>query len=515
VRWLLRAFKHLEESTRIGLADCFGYLYQEEEAVIHRKYLALPYLIRQLQDDRPTVQAAAARALANAERYRAVQPLLDRLADPSQAVRAEAARALGLIREGKAMSALLDTLQAPGQGPAVYAQALIALKRLDLPGFGAAQRDFVAGTGRFAAVASELRLGAVRFALEHKDDGIVLDQDELARLAEGWAKQALPGLLREDAAPAAAALAEVLALNPPPAGLELLSALARHDHPQPRAVAFAALLRLDPAGRTRRAGTGLADPALAVRLAVLRVLADAAPQAADPPDTALLRALDAPETKLAAIAVLARMGGKETAKRLAALAADPSESAETVVAALEALAARPAIPATLPEAVYAHADARVRAAAFHAWAVREPGSAAAEQVPARFAAAFADGDESVQRAACQALLRRQEAWAAREAESRLAAAKTGAALRACLLERHKVSLASPAGQQLTKAALAKDESGRILWLPSLLDSADPAAEGLAWRLLQDAGEGPRIRMAAAMALAARHGAEVLERLQRR
>ncbi|MCX7113632.1 MAG: HEAT repeat domain-containing protein [Proteobacteria bacterium] len=132
---------------------------------------------------------AAAKALANAERYRAVQPLMNKLTEDNLEVRAEAIRALGLIREGKAMPAILATLQSPAQSPAVYAQALIALKRLAIPGFATIQHDFVFGTRHFEAIAAENRLDAVRFVLADKDDGIVLNQDDLTDLVINWAKR--------------------------------------------------------------------------------------------------------------------------------------------------------------------------------------------------------------------------------------------------------------------------------------------------------------------------------------
>ena len=74
-RWLLRLFAHPDASVRAALADCFAHYFHEEEAVVHRKYLALPYLIEALSDEDERVQVAAARALGNAERFRGVRPL--------------------------------------------------------------------------------------------------------------------------------------------------------------------------------------------------------------------------------------------------------------------------------------------------------------------------------------------------------------------------------------------------------------------------------------------------------
>ena len=48
VRWLLRMFADPAPEVLCALTDAFAYYYREEEAVIQRKYLAVPYLIRAL-----------------------------------------------------------------------------------------------------------------------------------------------------------------------------------------------------------------------------------------------------------------------------------------------------------------------------------------------------------------------------------------------------------------------------------------------------------------------------------
>ncbi|MFZ4701263.1 MAG: HEAT repeat domain-containing protein, partial [Candidatus Methylumidiphilus sp.] len=260
VRWMLRAFNSPEESVRVKLADCFGYFYQEEEAVIHRKYLALPYLIKLLNETKPSVQIASARALANAERYRAVQPLINKLTDNNLEVRAESIRALGLIREGKAMSPIFAALQSPTQNPAVYAQALIALKRLAIPEFSNIQHDFIFGTGYFEAITKGNRLDTVRLAIENKDDGIVLNQDDLVDSVANWAKQSLPTMLQEDKEENAIKLISVLQLNPRPESLDILQALKTNENPAIRAKALVALIGQDQKSQNQIINAGLSDP---------------------------------------------------------------------------------------------------------------------------------------------------------------------------------------------------------------------------------------------------------------
>ncbi len=512
VRWMLRAFNSPEESVRVKLAECFGYFYQEEEAVIHRKYLALPYLIKLLDDPKPSVQIAAAKALANAERYRAVQPLMNKLTEDNLEVRAEAIRALGLIREGKAMPAILATLQSPAQSPAVYAHALIALKRLAIPGFATIQHDFVLATGHFEEIAAENRLDAVRFVLADKDDGIVLNQDELADLVINWAKQALPDILKEGHEETADKLISVLQPNPRPETVDVLQALKNHENPAVRANALVALAVQGQKSQYQSINAGLADPVVQVRLSMLTAL-DKMERIENLPEKPLLHSLDSPETRLAAIKVLSRVDTKESTARLLSIATNPTESPETVEAALTALSKHKSTPVELPDSLFAHPEPLVRKAAFLFWASRQPGFMATEQLPERFTAALEDKDDPIQLAACQALLDRHEAWAVREVENRLAEPKTSAVIRVCLLERHKVSLDSPAGLQLKKLAMSKADPLLSQWLENLLDSPDPATEKFAWQLLQDKSEGPRIRMIAAKSLASRHGPEVLQRLR--
>ncbi len=132
-RWLLRMFDDPDPRVRRALAQMYAFFFREEEAMVHRKHLAVPYLIRMLDDSDQEVRLAAILALGEAENIRGVNPLIALLDDTNLAVRAEAARALGRIRERDAAPALIGVVQSSGQPPEVKAQALIALKRLSEP----------------------------------------------------------------------------------------------------------------------------------------------------------------------------------------------------------------------------------------------------------------------------------------------------------------------------------------------------------------------------------------------
>lgn len=183
VRWLLRVFSHKDSAVKIELADCFAYFFQEEEAVVYRKYLAVPYLIRLLDDPDPNVRIAAARALGQAERFRGVHSLLDHLSDPEASVRAEIVRTLGLIRQAKVLPKLTDLVSDRGQSVHVIANTFIALKRLGNDGALKLLESFLIGEDGFEKVALEKRLEVFADLLAQDDEVTVFDAQQLKRLA--------------------------------------------------------------------------------------------------------------------------------------------------------------------------------------------------------------------------------------------------------------------------------------------------------------------------------------------
>ncbi len=194
VRWLLRLFSHKDSAVKIELADCFAYFFQEEEAVVYRKYLAVPYLIRLLDDPDPNVRVAAARALGQAERFRGMHSLLDHLTDPAASVRAEIVRTLGLIRQAKALPKLTDMLSDNGQSVHVIANTFIALKRLGDDGALKLLQSFLMGEDGFESVPLEERLAVFADLLAQEDDVTVFDAQQLNRLARVAFEKFLPAV---------------------------------------------------------------------------------------------------------------------------------------------------------------------------------------------------------------------------------------------------------------------------------------------------------------------------------
>lgn len=183
VRWLLRLFSHQEPAVKIAVADCFGFFFQEEEAVVHRKYLAVPYLIRLLDDAEPKVRIAAARALAGAERFRGVHSLLDHLDDPDPAARAEFVRSLGLIRQAQALPELQRLVSNAHQSAHAMANSFIALKRLGDETVLKTLTAFVMGQDGFGAVPLEKRLDVFADLWAQDNEVAVFDPEQLKQLA--------------------------------------------------------------------------------------------------------------------------------------------------------------------------------------------------------------------------------------------------------------------------------------------------------------------------------------------
>lgn len=183
IRWLLRLFSHKQPAVKIALADCFAFFFQEEEAVVYRKYLAVPYLIRLLDDSEPEVRSAAARALANAERFRGMHSLLDHLNEPNSSVRAEIVRSLGLIRQGQALPALKHLLSDKTQSAQVITNTFIALKRLGDETVSKTVESFVMARAGFEDILLEKRLDVLADLLSYGDEAALFDPEQLKRLA--------------------------------------------------------------------------------------------------------------------------------------------------------------------------------------------------------------------------------------------------------------------------------------------------------------------------------------------
>jgi len=132
--WLLPLLHDSNQQVQCAVAETFEHFFNEEEAVTHRKKLAISPLIKLLESGSPPTQICAANALAAAENKRAIVPLLNSATKAKGIkVRNASIRALGLIRDTSVNKKLISLVQNPDSDATTTASALIALKRLDEP----------------------------------------------------------------------------------------------------------------------------------------------------------------------------------------------------------------------------------------------------------------------------------------------------------------------------------------------------------------------------------------------
>lgn len=129
-RWLLRLLNSRDPKIFCQTADAYAYFFNEEEAMILSKPLAIAELIHALDDNNSEIQTCAARALGEAENYRAAAPLKSLLQQENNLVKGESIKSIGQIRETGLINDLVDTVKSKNQPVVAKYQAIIALKRL-------------------------------------------------------------------------------------------------------------------------------------------------------------------------------------------------------------------------------------------------------------------------------------------------------------------------------------------------------------------------------------------------
>lgn len=273
VRWLLRLFSHSEPLVKVALARCFEFFFQEEEAVVHRKYLAVPHLIRLLDDPAPEVRAAAARALASAERYRGLHSLVDHLGDPDPTTRGEIVRTLGLIRQRHAVPDLRRLLTDTNQPANVVANAFIALKRLDEQAISEVLKNMVLGEGHYSNVPAVKRLDILAELLKQTEESTAFDKASLKAVSDtAFAVFGKTGRPRSGMAPDLLRWIHIRQHFIDDETLAWLDRLSRNESTEIRAAAYEALLTIKEIDRASIVHRALADKEEAVRqLAATRV----------------------------------------------------------------------------------------------------------------------------------------------------------------------------------------------------------------------------------------------------
>jgi hypothetical protein len=132
INWLIPLLNDIEPIIQCEIANTFEFYFDEEEAVTHRKLLALSPLIKKLESTNDDVKVCIINALARAENKRAALPLMQ-LATTSDnpIVQSASIRALGLIRDKVAIKLLVEVTSNVKSDGQVIASGLIALKRLN------------------------------------------------------------------------------------------------------------------------------------------------------------------------------------------------------------------------------------------------------------------------------------------------------------------------------------------------------------------------------------------------
>jgi HEAT repeat protein len=406
VRYLLRMFGHSSAVVRQRAADCFtNYFqaFQEQQAVIHRKYLAVPYLAALLADPDVNVRIAAARALGASEKFRGVPPLIDALGDADVRLRDEAVRALGLIRDRYALSALLKLLADPNLEASTYAELFIALKRLDYDGLDKALAEFGGGRGEFSHVRPERRLAAFVDVLE-SSEGVVLPREKIQSLARAGFEA---GAHNDEIAVLFARLAAISGISR--AVTSLMPLTARAD-PRVRSAAYLARFKLDPENRLAVVGAALRDPETSVRSAMLRRVAE---EQVRLPDSMLTEVLQHEETRLAALNAVRGIASDATAQLLTGWVEDETASKDIRLAALQALS-RSGRPWAPTEAWFRTASDDLRIATLACEARTLPAIYVSRSAPPFLQRYLRTRSATVRRAAFDFLLTREELWAKQE-----------------------------------------------------------------------------------------------------
>jgi HEAT repeat protein len=402
-RFLLRMFAHRAAAVRQHTADCFTRYYegfQAQQAVIHRKYLAVPYLAGLLADADSRVRISTARALGAAERFRGVPPLIESLADEDVAVRQEAVRSLGLIRDKYALPALEQLMTAPDIGPETYAQLFIAQKRLDEGGLDSLLADFSNARTPFANVAPTTRL-ATFLAILESNDGIVFSRESIANLAASTYAHA------KHTDPINLLYARIVEKSGARGSVEVLTPFLASNNPRVRLAGYLADFTLQPGNQINSVRAALADPDSSVRIGILqRVAADNVAL----PDTLFVEALGKQDTRLAGINALRSVGSDSVRSMLVGWAADADANTAVRIAALAALS-RAKCAAAFPKGWDrdAHDDLLVAMLEFEA--AQLPSIFVSKGAPAFLGRYARSKSPAVRRAVVDFLFSREELWA--------------------------------------------------------------------------------------------------------
>jgi hypothetical protein len=130
IAWLIPLLKAPDEKVVCEVSGIFRHFFDEEEAVIHRKYLAIAPMLSLLETSQESTQICLLNALASSDNTRSVLGIMNVVqTSMSQNVKSSAIRALGLLRDNRAIEQIKRHINLKQSGE-VNAAGLIALTRL-------------------------------------------------------------------------------------------------------------------------------------------------------------------------------------------------------------------------------------------------------------------------------------------------------------------------------------------------------------------------------------------------
>ena len=408
VRWLLRAFRDDSPVLRCAAANIFSGFFREEEAVIARKYLAIPHLIKLLDDEKPEVRRCAATALGEAERYQAHQPLVLHLDDADTRTRKEAIKSLGLIREKAATPYLLALLDDRSLPVDMMAETLIALQRLGYEKIDSLLDSFLSNQNEETRILRSLE--TLLTIINTGDDHSVISKKVIATHIQTWMagpgqkyfrrQQQGNGLIPDKAS-------EILFSAGDPAALKIDRLLKVHKNEQIRANAYERIVTGQTPITTRILKDVLHDKSVLVKNRVLEALLkiDTLPDLSAIKDTISDVSIQKPLIRL-----LSRQPDNGVIRAIEQVLMASDTDMDVIMTAIKAASENNLAFADV-EYFLNHPDEHIRAASLGYWSAIINRGVFMADIPPVIKNGLNDKNNLVRLAAIDVLLSRKEPWA--------------------------------------------------------------------------------------------------------
>ena len=421
IRWLIASLSDNRDTIRETAVHCFELLYTEEEAMIHRKFLALPSLIKLLSDENTQVQIASARALSEAETYRAVTPLITLLNTENAKLRSEAARSLGRIREKEAIPSLLERLRDPKEQAEVFAHSLIALKRLGYKNFVATFNNFFQARLSYDKISLQSRADTLLYLNSNTRESIFIQPQSIKNNAARLIKknQSDPLLL--------------LNLIPIIANSEhssLLNTLSQHSNPDIRLKAYITLITNHPSAKTAVLDQAAQDQSNSLKNLLLAVLIE---KNFTLPETSLLPFLNTEETSKAAILAFSNINSSTSASILSKKLLTTQHQTEI----LKALENNPFARPDIAKPYLISTNPLLKQAAYHFFLTKLPQNKLLKKMPDIFHRALSQQPKQIRYIALTALSKRKELWALKQLQQTILDISEKDHIRLDLIDKYK------------------------------------------------------------------------------